>query len=156
VLRDYRQSIAVGSYGKFYSRHYGDGSKEKNAMDADQSAICQFLKTWPDQFVARREICRRAGGKWRFQEDEYWAVPVLQRMVEERIVESDDTGHFRLKKHAPSSDKRRLWLSPVIRKILKESKRDFGLLDLDQEPETAEQLASLEPLLPYQADFQRE
>ena len=43
-------------------------------MDADQNAICTFLKTWPGQFVSRREICRRAGGKWRFREDENWML----------------------------------------------------------------------------------
>jgi len=127
-------------------------------VDADQNAICQFLKTWPDQFVSRREICRRAGGKWRFREDENWAVPVLQRLVEEGIVESDDNGHFRLMKQASadSSNKRKLWLSPAFRTILKESRRDFGLLDLDKEEETAEQLASLEPLLSYEVKFQGE
>ena len=127
-------------------------------MDADQNAICQFLKTWPGQFVSRREICRRAGGKWRYREDENWAVPVLQLMVEDGIVETDDTGHFRLMKQASedSSNKRKLWLSPAIRKILKENGRDFGLLDLDKEPETEEQLASQEPLLSYQVEFPRE
>ena len=127
-------------------------------MDADQNSICIFLKTWPGQFVSRREICRRAAGKWRYREDENWAVPILQRMVEDRIVESDDNGRFRLMQQAStdSGNKRKLWLSPAIRTIFKESKRDFGLLDLDKEPETAEQLASAEPLLSYQVEFQRE
>ena len=127
-------------------------------MDADQNAISQFLMTWPGQFVSRREICRRAGGKWRFREDEHWAVPVLQRMVEDRIVESDDSGHFRLMQQASadSSNKRKLWLSPAFRTLFKESGRDFGLHDLDKEPETAEQLASLEPLLSYDVEFPRE
>ena len=125
-------------------------------MDADQNAICQFLKTWPGQFVSRREICRRAGGKWRYREDEHWAGPVLQRMAEDGIVESDDSGRFRLTKQASSSNPRKRWLSPAIRAIFKASGRDFGLLDLDKEPETVEQLASSEPLLSYQVDFQRE
>ena len=127
-------------------------------MDADQNAICQFLKTWPGQFVSRREICRRASGKWRYREDENWAVPILQRMVEDGIVESDDTGHFRLMKQASadSSNKQKLWLSPAMRTVFKESGRDFGLLDLDKEAETAEQLASAEPLLSYEVVFQGE
>jgi hypothetical protein len=126
-------------------------------MDADQNAICQFLQTWQDQFVSRREICRRAGGKWRFREDEHWAVPVLQRMVEGGIIESDDNGHFRLTKQssADPAKKRKLWLSPAVRSIFKESGREFGLLDLDNEPETAEQLASSESLLSYQVDLKR-
>ena len=124
-------------------------------MDADQNAICLFLKMWPGQFVSRREICRRAGGKWRFREDENWAVPVLQRMVEDGIVESDESGHFRLRKQASAdpSKKRKLWVSPAIKSILKDSGRDFGLYDLDKEEETADQLASAEPLLAYQSSF---
>jgi hypothetical protein len=109
-------------------------------MDADQQAISQFLNTWPDQFVSRREICRRAGGKWRYREDEYWAIPVLQRMLEIGLVEADDTGHFRLAKRVPTdlSNKKKVWISPAIRTILKQSGRDFGVIDLDKEPERAD------------------
>jgi hypothetical protein len=122
-------------------------------MDADQTAITLFLKSWPGQFVSRKEICRRAGGKWRFREDENWAVPVLQRMLEDRVIEGDDTGHFRLMKYAPDdprNKRKRVWLAPAYRAILRESGRQFGTLDLDKEPETAEQLASADPLLNYQ------
>lgn len=120
-------------------------------MDADQAAICQFLNTWPGQFVSRREICRRAGGKWRYREDEYWAIPVLQRMLEIGLIEADDTGHFRLVKRAPTdlSNKKKVWISPAIRTILKQSGRDFGVIDLDKEPETAGQLASAESSVAY-------
>jgi hypothetical protein len=125
-------------------------------MDPDQNSICQFLKSWPDQFVSRREICRRAGGKWRYREDENWAVPVLQRMLENRVIECDDTSHFRLLREetAGSAKKRKLWLSPAIRSMLKRSGRNFEVIDLDKEPETAAQMANPEPLLSYQADFQ--
>ena len=54
-------------------------------MDADQTAISLFLKQWPDEFISRKEICRRAGGKWRFREDEHWAAPVLSRMLDQRV-----------------------------------------------------------------------
>lgn len=116
-------------------------------MDADQSAISQFLKQSPQEFVSRKEICRRAGGKWRFREDEYWAVPVLNRMREEGIVESDDTGHFRLvQQKKDSGNKQRVWMSPAIRSMLKSSGQSFGTIDLDEEPETAAQVANSKPL----------
>jgi hypothetical protein len=123
-------------------------------MDADQSAICQFLKQSPEEFVSRKEICRRAGGKWRFREDEYWAIPVLARMREEKIVEADETGHYRLVKQNSKTGKQRVWMSPAIRSMLRSSGQSFGTIDLDKEPETAGQLASAEPLLSYQTDFQ--
>ena len=44
-----------------------------NTTDADEVEICQFLKSWPGQFLSGKTICRRAGGKWRFREDENWA-----------------------------------------------------------------------------------
>jgi hypothetical protein len=124
-------------------------------MDADQAAICQFLKQTPGEFVSRKEICRRAGGKWRFREDEYWAVPVLSRMREERIIESDETGHYRLVKQTSkdSGNKQRVWMSPAIRSMLKSSGQNFATIDLDKEPETAAQMASSKPLL-NPVDFQ--
>jgi hypothetical protein len=123
-------------------------------MDADQSAICEFLRQWPDQYVSRKEICRRAGGKWRFREDENWAVPVLSRMREERIIESDDTGHFRLvsEKSKDGKNTQRMWMSPAIRSILKSSGQSFGTIDLDKDPETKAQMAGSESLLSYQAE----
>jgi hypothetical protein len=86
-------------------------------MDAEEKEICDFLKSWIDQFVSQREICRRAGGKWRFRENPNWALPVLSRMVEKGILESDPAGHFRL---APEKkdDKKKRWLSPQLKKLL--------------------------------------
>jgi hypothetical protein len=106
-------------------------------MDADQNEICQYLKSWPGQFVSRKEICRRAGGKWRYREDENWALPVLQRMLECRLVESNSTGHYRLLIKAVNEEKnkKRLWVSPTIRAILQKSGRNFGVIDLDKELE---------------------
>src|SRR5215831_4794725 len=85
-------------------------------MDADEKDICEFLKSWQGQFVAVREICRRAGGKWRFKEDANWAVPVLQRLQEQGIVESDSTGHFRLIPEKNRKDKKKWWVSPEHKK----------------------------------------
>jgi hypothetical protein len=120
-------------------------------MDADQNDICQFLKSWPGQFVSRKEICRRAGGKWRYRDDENWALPVLQRMLENYLVESDSTGHFRLMKHAPHDprNKKRLWISPAIKKILQQSGRNFGVLDLDKDMDPADLPTNNTPSLRY-------
>jgi len=89
-------------------------------MDADEREIYQFLKSWGTEFVHTREICRRAGGKRRFAENPEWAKPVLLRMTERGILESNATGHFRLKP-IPKKNKGKRWVSPDIAKILKES-----------------------------------
>lgn len=124
-------------------------------MDADQSAICQFLKQSPEEYVSRKEICRRAGGKWRFREDEHWAVPVLSRMREERIIESDETGHYRLVKETKNSgNKQRVWMSPAIRSMLKSSGQSFGTIDLDKEPDPVGQVANSESLPGHSFSYQ--
>src|SRR5262245_12270281 len=93
-------------------------------MDADERSICTYLKSYPGQFISGREICRRAGGKWRFREDEQWATPILNRLVERKILEADSTGHYRLIKQDKAKPKK--WVSPQIRTILERSGKDFG------------------------------
>jgi len=92
-------------------------------MDADEREIFQFLKSWGGEFIAAREVCRRAGGRRRFAEDPEWALPVLHRMVERGILESNATGQFRIKPVPKKNkgDKHKNWVSPDIAKILKES-----------------------------------
>jgi hypothetical protein len=86
-------------------------------MDAEEKDICDFLRSFPDQYVSQREICRRAGGKWRFREDEKWALPVLIRMVEKGLLNSDASGHFQLVTEK-KEDKKKAWLSPQMKKLL--------------------------------------
>src|ERR1043166_8182086 len=88
-------------------------------MDAEEKEICDFLRSFPGQYVAGREICRRAGGKWRFREDQKWALPILTRMVEKGLLEGDPSGHFRL--ITEKKDKKKRWLSPELRKILEKT-----------------------------------
>ncbi len=109
-------------------------------MDEEQNKICQFLKTWPGQYVSRKEICRRAGGKRRYREDENWAVPILQRMLDIKLVEKDSAGHFRLTEQKSGDQKKgkKMWISPAIKAILRKNGGDFGLIDLDKEVDSAD------------------
>ena len=113
-------------------------------MDADENDICQYLKSWPGQFVSAKEICRRAGGKWRYREDERWALPVLQRLIETGLVESDSTGHYRLVQRQEKKRDKKRWISPHIQRILEQSGRDFSEVDLETEVESAEWAAGSE------------
>ena len=67
-------------------------------MDTDEREIFQFLKIWGGSFTSAREIARRAGSKKRFHEDPDWAKPILLRMTERGILESDIQGRFRIKR----------------------------------------------------------
>ena len=99
-------------------------------MDSDEREICEYLKSWHDQFISTREIGRRAGGKWRYREDQHWATPVLARMAEKGILESDSNGHYRLVRQ--DKQKKCGWIAPHIRAILQGSGKDFSkVFELD-------------------------
>lgn len=89
-------------------------------MDADEREIFHFLKTWGSEFIGAKEICRRAGGKKKFHENNDWAKPILVRMEERGVLESDSTGRYRIK-HIARKDKAKRWVSPEIAKILLEN-----------------------------------
>ncbi len=89
-------------------------------MDVDEREIFLFLKSYGQDFVALREICRRAGGRRRYHEDHEWARPILQRMVERAILETNSEGQYRVKLVAKKKKDDR-WVSPDIAKILQES-----------------------------------
>ncbi|HEY5042273.1 MAG TPA: hypothetical protein VIK53_09740 [Verrucomicrobiae bacterium] len=88
-------------------------------MDADERDIFDYLKTWGSDFISAKEICRRAGTKKRYHEDNDWAKVVLVRMVDRGILESDSLGRYRIKP-VPKKSKQHRWVAPDINKILKE------------------------------------
>jgi hypothetical protein len=88
-------------------------------MDIDEREIYLFLKTYGPTHVAAREICRRAGGRRRYDEDHEWAKPILLRMVERGILETNSEGQYRVKPRKKKKEGK--WVSPDIAKILKES-----------------------------------
>ncbi len=101
-------------------------------MDADEKDICDFLRSWPGQFVSHREICKRAGGKWRYREDQKWALPILTRMVEKGILESDASGHFRL---LSEKKEKKQSISPELQKLLDAAKDKVTEIEDTTEPE---------------------
>lgn len=104
-------------------------------MDSDERQIIDYLKNWPGHFVSAREVARRAGGKRRFRDEPQWSYPILTRLMEKDVVESDGLGHYRLKEVSNRLHrKRRKWVSPQLRRILERSGRDFGeVLDLPED-----------------------
>jgi hypothetical protein len=89
-------------------------------MDTDERDIFQFLKTWGADFTNSKEIARRASSKKKFYDDPDWAKPILMRMEERGILDSDTQGRYRIKP-VPKKKQSKQWVSPDIAKILKES-----------------------------------
>ena len=61
-------------------------------MDSEEREIFHFLQTWGDQFVSGKEIARRASGKKKFYDNPEWAKPLLTRMQERGLLESNALG----------------------------------------------------------------
>ena len=102
-------------------------------MDADERQIYHYLKPFRKEFISSREICRRAGGKRRFQEEQDWAKPVINRMVDRGILEMDPAGHYRIKPRESEAEKRKKWVSPQIQQILEKSSKDFSTIVISEE-----------------------
>lgn len=102
-------------------------------MDADERDIYNYLKAFRKEFISAREVCRRAGGKKRFKYDEEWANPALTRMVDRGILETDPSGHYRIKAYEVDVRKRKKWVSPQIQRILQQSGKDFSPIVIDED-----------------------
>ena len=101
---------------------------EPENLGADEARVLDFLKNWPDAFVAGMEIARRADGKTRFLEDPRWAGHALAQLMELNLVESDDNGRYRLKPHSTvMCGTRRKFIAPHLLEILVKSGRHFDL-----------------------------
>jgi len=66
-------------------------------MNADETAIHEFLKGYPGIFVSCTEISRRMGARRKFDQDRTWARPILRRMELDGYLESNEMGEYRLK-----------------------------------------------------------
>ena len=89
-------------------------------MDSEEQEIFYFLKTWGEEFVSAKEIARRASGKQKFHKNPEWAKPLLMRMQDRGVLESDTSGRYRIKPVAKKNKDKR-WVSPDIAKILEQS-----------------------------------
>ena len=68
-------------------------------MTYEETAIINFLGGNQDAFVARREIARKALKRTIFEENPHWADAALSSLVDQALVEQDDSGHYRIKKY---------------------------------------------------------
>lgn len=65
---------------------------------ADEQAVLNYLGTAPKCFFSAREICRKAGGKEKWDENQRWALPILSRLLAQGALEQDAAGHYRVVK----------------------------------------------------------
>ncbi len=64
-------------------------------LSSDELEILAYLKSWKGKFVTLIEICRSAGGRQRFKETPKWANPLMGRLVDMKMAEVNERGHYR-------------------------------------------------------------
>jgi len=103
-------------------------------MDADEREIYYYLKPFRNDFLTAKEICRRASTKRRYREDESWALAPLMRMAERGILETDASSAYRIKPRPNSKDHLQRWISPEIKRVLRDSEKKFeGVIVIDED-----------------------
>ncbi len=65
-------------------------------LSADELGILEYLKSWNGKFVPMMEICRRAGGRRRYEESQHWARALMSRLVDLKLVQVNERGHYRV------------------------------------------------------------
>ena len=65
-------------------------------LNAEEQKILLFLRRTPEDWFGAVEICRRASTRRDYDANQRWALPYLQSLRDKKMVERDDTGHYRL------------------------------------------------------------
>lgn len=68
-------------------------------MTYEETKIIDFLKGSPNEFVARREIARKAMNRQHFEENPHWADAPLSSLVNQEWLEQNENGHYKIKKY---------------------------------------------------------
>jgi hypothetical protein len=68
-------------------------------MTYEETAIMTFLRGSPDAYLARREIARKALKRTLFEENPHWADAPLASLVDQDMVEQDESGHYKIKRY---------------------------------------------------------
>src|SRR5262245_25055865 len=94
--------------------------------------IVNFLRTAPKAFFSEREIARKAGQKGMFRANPDWAKPILFRLANEDIIQTDAFGHYRivLECDQAKAKQRSISLAPSVAKALANSDKVFDLTDI--------------------------
>jgi hypothetical protein len=71
-------------------------------MTYEEMAIMTLLRGSPSVYLARREIARKALKRSVFEENPHWADAPLVSLVDQSLVEQDESGHHKIKRDEDS------------------------------------------------------
>ena len=75
------------------------GQISRSIMTYEETAILMLLRGSPDAYLARREIARKALKRAVFEENPHWADAPLASLVEQELIEQNESGHYKIKKY---------------------------------------------------------
>jgi hypothetical protein len=64
-------------------------------LSSDEIEVLEYLKAFNGEFVSMGEVCRSAGGRHKFRDSPNWARGIMPRLVDERLIEVNERGHYR-------------------------------------------------------------
>ena len=67
-------------------------------MTYEEMAIMNLLRGSPEDYMARREIARKALKRTIFEENPHWADAPLGALVDQKLIEQNESGHYRVRK----------------------------------------------------------
>lgn len=67
-------------------------------MTYEELAIVNLLKGSPESYLARREIARKALKRAVFEENPHWSDAPLASLLDQDLIEQNESGHYKLKK----------------------------------------------------------
>jgi hypothetical protein len=64
-------------------------------FSSDELEILEYLKSWDGKYLSLVDISRNASGRQKFREMPNWANGLMARLVEAKLVEANERGHYR-------------------------------------------------------------
>jgi len=65
-------------------------------VSAEQQQVLNFLRSSPNACFSAMEISRRAGTRKQFEHEPRWAINCLRYLLDLKLVERDNRGHYKL------------------------------------------------------------
>jgi hypothetical protein len=63
-------------------------------LSSEEIQIIDYLKSWNGKSITMIEICRSAAGRQKYRESPDWAKGLMGRLVEAKLVEINERGHY--------------------------------------------------------------
>jgi len=106
-------------------------------MTQDEMDILSYFKANPKVWVKAKELARQVGGKFRFEQNQDWARPILKKFATKELIEVDSAGAYRLRPKT-RSNRPRIFVTPEIAAALRRAGKDLKVDVGEEEPDEYE------------------